>query len=149
MDDVRNKIKLIINSKKTKIIVKLLIIILFIVVSLFIGSRHEHWSDEAQSFLLARDTTFDDIFYYMRYEGTPSLWVMTIKLFLLLGGTYKTFYILPIIFSTIGVIIFEFKVKVPWYIKILFPFTYFLGYQYTIVARSSCLIFPIFCSCII
>ena len=58
------------------------------------------------------------------------------QIFLSLGGTYQTFYILPIILSTIGLILFEYKIKVPWYIKIIFPFTYFIFYQYTIVARS-------------
>lgn len=52
---------------------------------------------------------------------------------------------IPLIASTIGVCILEFKLKLPWYIKILLPFTYYLFYQYTIVARSYCLIFPALC----
>ena len=143
MDDVRSKIRHIFNNKKVRFIVKLLIIILFVILSLFVSSTHEYWSDEAQSFLLAKDTSFLEMFKYMKYEGTPPLWVLTIKLFILLGGTYKTYFILPIIFNTIGLILFEYKIKCPWYIKILFPFTYFIFYQYTIVVRSYCLIFPL------
>ncbi len=104
--------------------------------------HHEHWSDEAQSFLLARDTKLSELFHYGKYEGTPPLWFLIIKLFLALGGTYGTFFLLPILFSTIGLILFEFKIKAPWQIKVLFPFTYFIFYQYTIVTRSYCMIFP-------
>jgi len=133
------------NEKKIKIlkkIGKILIIVLFVITSTFIALKHEHWSDEAQSFLLARDNSLIELFGYMKYEGTPPLWVLVLKLFIILGGTYETLFILPILFSTIGLIIFEFKIKAPWYIKVLFPFTYFIFYQYSIVARSYCMIFP-------
>lgn len=143
MDDVRNKIEKIINNKKVRLVAKILIILLFAGISLFIAFKHEHWSDEAQSFLIAKDTTFLEAFKYIKYEGTPPLWVLTIKLFILCGGTYETFYLLPIICSLFGLVLFEFKIKAPWYIKVLFPFTYFIMFQYTIVARSYCLVFPI------
>ena len=122
---------------------KILIIIVFTMLLLYFANTHEHWSDEAQSFLLARDNSFQEIMYWIKYEGTPPLWVLIIKCFIILGGTYKTFYLLPIIFSVIGVSIFELKIKAPWYIKLLFPFSYFIFYQYSIIARSYCLIFPL------
>lgn len=140
---LNNKFNKIKQNKTINIIIKALIIIAFVILSIVIADKHEHWSDEAQSYLLARDTNFIEMFKYMKYEGTPPLWVFIIKIFLSLGGTYKTFYILPIIFSTIGLILFEYKIKVPWYIKIIFPFTYFIFYQYTIVVRSYCLVFPL------
>lgn len=140
---INNKINKIKQNKTINFIIKTLIIIAFIILSIIIADKHEHWSDEAQSFLLARDTNFVEIFKYMKYEGTPPLWVFIIKIFLSLGGTYKTFYIIPIILSTIGLILFEYKIKTPWYIKIIFPFTYFIFYQYTIVVRSYCLVFPL------
>ena len=131
------------NFKKiSKIFGKILIIIAFIALTVVSTNFHEPWSDEAQSFLIARDTSLTEMFGYMKYEGTPPLWVLIIKLFIFVGGTYETFYILPIIFSVLGVILFEFKIKAPWYIKLLFPFTYFVLYQYTIIARSYCLVFP-------
>lgn len=142
MDDVMFNIKKIINNDKFKFFSKLLIIGLFLIFSILVAGRHEHWSDEAQSFLLARDNSFLEIFKYIKYEGTPPLWVLVIKIFILFGGTYKTFYILPIIFNTIGLVLLLYKVKVPWYIKVLFPFTYFIFFQYSIVARSYCMVFP-------
>lgn len=134
------------NVKKMRIIKnvsKILIIILFFIITTFVAIKHEHWSDEAQSFLLARDNSLFELFHYMKYEGTPPLWVLVLKLFISLGGTYQALFVLPIIFSTIGLIIFEFRINVPWYIKLLFPFTYFILYQYSVVARSYCMVFPL------
>lgn len=150
MDDVNTTQKIekkyLIDKEKLnrlKFIGKILIVVLFVIATTFIAIKHEHWSDEAQSFLLARDNSLFELFHYMKYEGTPPLWVLVLKLFIFLGGTYETLFILPILFSTIGLIIFEFKIKAPWYIKTLLPFTYFIFYQYSIVARSYCMIFPI------
>ena len=128
--------------KNLEKICKIGIIICFIILSVIVANTHEHWSDEAQSYLLARDNTIPELFKYIKYEGTPGLWFFIIKIFILLGGSYETFYILPIIFSTIGIVILEFKIKCPWYIKVLLPFTYFVFYQYTVVARSYCMVFP-------
>lgn len=131
-----------VKNKNLYTVAKVAVIILFVVLAIIVANSHEHWSDEAQSFLIARDNSFSEIMYYIGYEGTPPLWFFVIKIFILLGGTYQSFYILPIVFSTIGITIFEFKIKAPWYIKIIFPFTYFIFYQYTIVDRSYCLVFP-------
>lgn len=147
MDDVKElTIVKKINDKKKKEIIKnigkTLTIVVFVIASIVVANKHEHWSDEAQSFLLARDNSLFELYGYMKYEGTPPLWVTVLKMFICLGGTYETLFILPIIFSIIGLIIFEFKIKAPWYIKVLLPFTYFVFYQYTIVARSYCMVFP-------
>lgn len=134
MDNVKNK--------KRYFIYKILIIVFFVIGAILVANVHEPWSDEAQSFLLARDNSLNEIMYYAKLEGTCPLWFIIIKLFISLGGNYKSYYIVPILFTTIGLFIFEFKVKAPKEIKVLFPFTYFIFYQYSIVARSYCLIFP-------
>lgn len=131
------------NKRKIELILKVVVTIVFAILLIFLARFHEPWSDEAQSFLLARDNNISELFYYMKYEGTPPLWVIIIKIFILLGGTYSNFYLLPILFSVLGLAIFELKVKAPLYIKLLFPFTYFIFYQYSIVARSYCLVFPV------
>ena len=75
-------------------------------------------------------------------QGITPLWFLLINSFIILGGIYETFFIIPIIMSAIGIYLLEFKVKVPRYIKLLYPFAYFILYQYTIVDRSYCLVFP-------
>lgn len=77
MDDVK-------KQKYIELAIKIGIIIVFMVLSLALAKFHEHWSDEAQSFLLARDNSFAEIFHYIKYEGTPALWVIVVKIFILL-----------------------------------------------------------------
>lgn len=63
------------------ILIRILIIFEFIFLS-FIGiMNHEKWGDEAQAWLLARDTSLSElIFFYASYEGTPVLWHLILKL---------------------------------------------------------------------
>lgn len=126
-----------------KRILELLVLISFIILTVIVGKNHEPWADEAQAWLLARDASIKDLITVnMRYEGSPVLWHMLLKVFIKFGLTYEFLYIVPIIFTSIGVAIFEFKVKAPTFLKIVLPFTYYIFFQYTIVARSYCLVFP-------
>lgn len=152
MDDVKDMVKVeqkkksrnikIKLSNKAQIIIETIIVLLFALLTIIIAQYHEYWFDEAQSFLLARDNSFKEIFHYIKYEGTPPLWVIIIKVFLQLGGTYSTFYLLSVFFSTIGIALFEYNKKIPFYLKLLFPFSYYIFFQYTVTVRSYCLILP-------
>ena len=130
------------ENKKEKIL-NIIIFILFIISSIFIATKHEYWADEAQSWMIARDNSFIEIMQITRYEGTPCLWTMLLKVFISIGLPYQYFFIVPIIFSTIGIYILLFKLKLPQVLKVLLPFSYFIFYQYTIIARSYCLILPV------
>ena len=124
-------------------ILELFTLISFIYLTLFIGDKHEPWADEAQAWLLARDTTIPELLQnYMGYEGSPALWHLILKAFIAIGWKYEYYYVIPILFSAIGVAILEFKTKIPLIFKITIPFTYYIFYQYSIVARSYCLLFP-------
>ncbi len=120
------------------------IIIVFVSLSFFVSMHHEPWADEANPWLIARDASIPDLFkVYLHSEGHPSLWYLILKFFQFCGLKYTNFYLIPILFSTIGLVIFLFKSNFKLYLKILFPFTYFIFYQYTIVARGYCLILPL------
>lgn len=124
--------------KKTNII-NVIIIVVFLILSLLVGINHEPWADEAQSWIIARDASVLEIVWDIaRYEGAFPLWHLTLKLFISIGLTYDYLYVVPIIISLIGLIVFLKKVEAPIYVKILLPFTYYIFYQYTIIARSYC-----------
>ena len=121
--------------KKTNII----ILLVFLLLSFCIGINHEPWVDEAQSWIIARDASvFEIVGNLARYEGAFPLWHLTLKIFIALGLTYEYIFIVPLIISAIGISVFLKKVDAPKYVKILLPFTYFVFYQYTIIARSYC-----------
>ena len=122
-----------------------IIVIVFVLIALLIGWNHEPWVDEAQSWIIARDASVKEIVWDIsRYEGTFPLWFLTLKLFIVFGFEYKFLYVISTIISTIGLIVFLKKVEAPRYVKILLPFTYYVLFQYTIVARSYCYLFLAF-----
>lgn len=124
---------------------KYLEIVLFVIFAIIIGSHHEPWADEAQSWLLARDVSVKElIFTITSYEGCFPLWFLVLKVFIFFGLEYKKIYVVSILFSTIGLVIFLNNEKIPLYIKILLPFSYYIFYQYTIVARNYCFLFLLF-----
>ncbi|MCA1636951.1 MAG: hypothetical protein LC768_01215, partial [Acidobacteria bacterium] len=100
--------------------------------------------DEAQAWLLAKDSSVIDLFVkYLRYEGSPGLWHLILMLPAKLGLSYFTINIFSAVFSALGVWLFLRYSPFPPVIKILFPFSYFVFFQYGVVARSYCLIPPL------
>lgn len=117
--------------------------ILFFIFTFFVGNNHEPWADEAQSWLIARDVPINELFSVMAYEGSPILWPLILKPFIFCGLNYQYLFVVPIIFSSTGVWLLLYKSNLPIWIRSLLPFTYYIFYQYTIVARSYCLVLPI------
>lgn len=117
---------------------------IYLILLTIVVSHHEPWMDEAQAWLLAKDTTFKDLFIkYLRYEGSPGLWHLILMLPAKIGLPYSSINVISAFFSAIGVWLFIRYAPFPPFIKILFPFTYFIFFQYGVVARSYCLISPI------
>lgn len=127
-----------------KKILKIAIFILFIVLSLILGYYHEPWADEAQAWLIARDASVPEIIFSIsRYEGSPSLWQLILKVLIVFGFPYKYYFLIPVFFTSIGIYIILFKLEISDGIKLLLPFTYFIAFEYGIKARNYCLLLPI------
>ena len=131
------------NKKIIDILLQIIYIVIFVCLAIFVGSKHEHWADEAQSWLIARDLNFIDIIKTIRYEGTPPLWHLILRVFILCGGKYENLIYLTTFFSVLGIVFLFRNKNIPILVKVLLPFTFFVFFQYTIVARSYGLIFPI------
>lgn len=122
----------------------IIILILFIVLSSYISFYHEYWADEANAWLISRDSTIYNLFFkYLHADGHPALWHLIIKCFQFFGLKYCNFRFISLFFSAIGVGLLLFKSKFKWYLKVLLPFTYFIFYQYTVIVRGYCLILPL------
>ncbi len=123
-----------------------LIFAVYACLTFVIGLNHEPWLDEAQSWLIARDCSFFDImFTRCSYEGTPFLWFYILKVFILLGWSYEYIFVISWLFACLGVYLFIFKSNFSTIFKITIPFTFYIFYQYSIIARPYCLIFPALC----
>ncbi len=117
------------------------VVALFAVLLFLLLPRHEPWFDEAQFWLLARDIGIVELFgRFLRYEGTPALWILILMLPAKLGFPYITLNVISILFAIIGVYLVVMYSPFPIIIRILYPFTYFIFYQYTVVARSYILL---------
>ena len=102
--------------------------------------RHEPWSDEAQAWLLAKDSGIVELFIErLRYEGSPGLWHLILMVPAKLGLPYFTINIISFLFAVTGVWFFLRRAPLPLFVKMLFPFTFFVLFQYAVVARSYCL----------
>ena len=132
------------KNKKVQISLNVFIVLLFGVLGIVFGQYHEPWADEAQSWLIAKDTTWANFLNVTQLEGTPPLWHLLLKGFILLGLDYQHLYIAPLVISLIGVVILVFLLDAPFYFKALFPFTYYVVYFNAEIARNYCLLFPIF-----
>ncbi len=118
-----------------------LILLLYGIYIALVLPEHEPWTDEAQSWLLARDASIPDlIFKYLRFEGTPGLWHLLLALPAKLGLPYFSLNIVGALCAVGAVFLLVRYSPFPLWLKALLPFTYFLAYQYAIVARSYCLL---------
>lgn len=132
-----------IKLNKTNIIL-VGIFFVYLISCFYVGTYHEPWSDEAQSWLLARDNSvFGLIFNELKYEGHPILWFLILKVAQILHLHFENITYLALFFSSIGVYLLLFKTKIPMFFKATIPFCYYIFYQYSVIARNHSLVFPI------
>jgi len=129
------------KKNKKENILYIIILIIFIGLTTMISLKHEYWADEANAWLIAKDSTLIELFTkYLHTDGHPALFHLIIKFFQLFGLPYEGFRVIALLFSSLGVAFFLFKSNFKWYIKTIIPFTYFIFYQYTVITRGYCLI---------
>lgn len=105
----------------------------------FVIPHHEAWFDEGQAWLIARDSNLGNLFSRLAYEGQPGLW----HLILMVPAKtlpYSAINWISGAFGALGVYVFLTRSPFPTPVKVLVPFTFFLFYQYAVVARNYVLI---------
>ncbi len=107
-------------------------------------AHHEPWADEAQAWQLARNLSLHDLFVtYLHYEGHPILWYVLLRILNLTGVSYLGMHWICGAIGVAGTALFLFCSPFPKYLKALLPFTYFLLFQYVVVARSYVFVPPL------
>ena len=111
----------------------------------FILPYHEKWADEAQAWLIARDLPLSRIWFYeLRYEGSPGLWHTILWIAQhVFHAKYGALGYIGMVGATAGVALLIFKAPFPRYIRWPLAFTYFMVYQYAVIARPYTLL-PLF-----
>jgi hypothetical protein len=106
--------------------------------------HHEPWADEAQSWLLGRDASLAQLWaHLLHYEGTPGLWQTLLHALIRLGLPYSAYGFVPAGVGLIAAYLLLRYAPLPLFIRLLLPFTYYLCYQYAVIARSYALIAPL------
>ncbi|OGW41063.1 MAG: hypothetical protein A2Y97_13305 [Nitrospirae bacterium RBG_13_39_12] len=112
------------------------LILLYSAINIVLLLHHEPWEDEAHAWLVARDLDIISIFKQMAYDGTPALWYMLLVPFAKAGLPYISEFILHLVFAVAAVAIFVFYAPFSKVTKVLFIFSYYMAYEYSIIARS-------------
>jgi len=98
---------------------------------------HEPWADEAQAWQLARSLSLPALFQtYIRYEGSPGLWHFLLWVLVRARVSYSGLHWICGAIAVGATALLVFKSPFPRYLKFALPFTYFLLFQYAVVARS-------------
>lgn len=110
--------------------------------------RHEPWADEAQAWLLARDSSLWALWTrLLHYEGSPGLWHTLLHLSIVLGAPYGWLNLFSGLLGLGSAILLFWCSPFPLLLRLLLPFTYFLCYQYAVIARSYSLLPALLFAC--
>jgi len=114
----------------------------WIAVVTFTLRYHEKWADEAQAWLIARDLDLKTIWFHeLRYEGSPGLWHTILWVAQhVFHARYDALGFIGMAGATAGVALLIFKAPFPRYLRWPLAFTYFMVYQYAVIARPYTLL---------
>lgn len=98
---------------------------------------HEPWADEAQAWQLARSLPLSDLFKtYIRFEGTPGLWHFLLWTLNRAQVSYNGMHWICGAIALTACSLLVLASPLPRYLRLVLPFTYFLLFQYAVIARS-------------
>lgn len=115
----------------------LLVVCAYLVVAVFAISHHEMWRDELHCWLVARDAATPwDVVRGRAYDGQPPLWYLL--LWVLEKTTHDPLSMQIVHVAIAAAVVWVFAARAPFgrVTRALFPFGYFMAYEY--VALSRC-----------
>jgi hypothetical protein len=110
---------------------------LFALLLAMVTARHQMWEDELQAWLIVRDSsTLAELFHNLRYEGHPALWylILYIPAHLSWNPIWMQVINFAIAVTTAWLILSARTLH--WAFRVLATFSFFVFFQYGVVARS-------------
>jgi hypothetical protein len=118
-----------------------LVIAVFAAVSLVLLLHHEPWGDEARPWIIARERAGPwDLIQNICYEGTPALWYLLLQPLAKAGAPYVSMALLHWVLALAAVTLFVRYAPFSFTHKALFPFGYYMLFEYNVLARSYVLV---------
>jgi hypothetical protein len=100
-------------------------------------AHHVPWVDEAQGWLVARDSSLLDLFNTrLRYEGSPGLWHLFLWILCRMHVSFPAMRWIASIVPAAGIFVFLRYSPFPAFLRVILPFSFYLGYQYAVVSRN-------------
>lgn len=136
------------KNKKTDIMISVIITVVVSALTIIGLYCHEPWFDEAQAYLLARDSSWHDVLmYWTHYEGHPPMWHILLKCAASLGLSFEAaIKSVNFIFVEAVVLLIQFRSPLSRAAKAVIPFSFFLLYQYSVISRPYMMLT---CSCLL
>jgi hypothetical protein len=98
---------------------------------------HEAWADEAQAWLMARDSGFWHMMLHsLHFEGSPGLWHALLWVLVRMHVTYAGMHWISGAIVAAGVAVLLRWSPFPLVLRLLLPFGFWFAYQDAVVARS-------------
>ena len=117
---------------------------LYIVITVVLQFYHSIDGDEAQAWLIARDSeSLRGIYAKLGYEGSPGLWHTLLFPLVKSGIPFQIIYFLNHLFAITAVILWLRFAPFPLFVRVLFPFIHVFLIDYSLNARSYTLCFAL------
>jgi hypothetical protein len=114
-----------------------LVVCAYLPVAIFAITHHEMWRDELHCWLVARDSPMPwDVVHNRAYDGQPPLWYLLLWLLQRATHDVRAMQVAHVLLATAVVWVFASRAPLGRPLRALFPFGYFLAYEY--VALSRC-----------
>lgn len=113
--------------------------VLYAAITLWVTLHHEPWCDEADSWLLMRDGGVSTMLARTGYAGTPALWYLLLAPLASSGLPYLAQQLLNLALMWGAAYLFLFRSPFSPLVKVLFVFSYYMSYEYAIMARPYAL----------
>ena len=114
-----------------------LVVCAYLPVAIFAIAHHEMWRDELHCWLVARDSPMPwDVVHNRAYDGQPPLWYLLLWLLQRVTHDPRAMQVAHVALATAVVWVLASRAPFGRPLRALFPFGYFLAYEY--VALSRC-----------
>ena len=109
---------------------------LFIILWMFGCYVHEPWYDELHAWLIAKDAPLGEIVFFLPHiEGHPPFFHLLLALPAKLGIAWQWGLRIGNLCSIAAAYLLIFKSPFPRWIRVTLPFSFFLFYQFSVIAR--------------
>jgi len=122
-------------AERSELRFALIVLLIHAAITLFVALKHEPWRDEADVWLLLRDGGVGTMLARTGYVGMPALWYLMVAPLTILKLPYVSMTLLHLVVAWAALLVFLLHAPFPRWIKVFFAFSYFVAYEYSVVAR--------------